>query len=339
MARTARLDAPGALHHVRARGIEKRRIFLDDVDRENFLSRLAQLVESGALQVLAWALMPNHVHLLVRTGNQPLHRSMRALLAGYATWFNRRHRRAGHLFQNRYKSSLCEDDAYFLTLVRYIHRNPLPSVVPNLSALKDYRFTGHSTLLGHRQRSWQDAEAVLARFSDDPSRARDLYEKFVAAGDDSGDRELLEGGGLVRQRKHWKAIAKLRRGRERSTTDERILGTPRFIAQILGDLNGGVAAAGMSCDELTERICAHLGVTREELSRRGRRRVVSEARRALSYLWTFRLGGSGRALAADLGLSPSSVHQAARKGSREAARWIELLGELPGPPGAKPNKP
>src|SRR5262249_55036306 len=146
MARGPRLDAPGALHHVIARGIERRAIFVDDADREDFLERVGRLVDRRALDVYAWALMPNHVHLLVRTAAESLSRAMRSLLAGYATYFNRRHDRAGHLFQNRFKSTLCEDEVYFLRLVRYIHLNPFPSLVRDARALARYRYGGHSVV-------------------------------------------------------------------------------------------------------------------------------------------------------------------------------------------------
>src|SRR3972149_10145624 len=104
MPRGPRLDAPGPLHHIRVRGIERRPIFRDDADRADFVRRLAALAATGALQIYAWTLLPNHAHLLVRTGTRPLARSMRRLLTGYAGAFNRRHKRVGHLFQNRSKS-------------------------------------------------------------------------------------------------------------------------------------------------------------------------------------------------------------------------------------------
>ncbi len=109
MPRAPRLDAPDVLHHVMARGLEWQRIFRDDQDREDSMRRLAALAESGALTVYAWVLLPNHFHVLIRTGQRPLSRSVRSLLTGYAGTFNRRYRRSGHLFQNRYKSVVCED--------------------------------------------------------------------------------------------------------------------------------------------------------------------------------------------------------------------------------------
>ncbi len=99
MPRAARLDAPGVLHHVMGRGLDRQIIFRDDKDRADFVRRLATLAEAHAFTVYAWALLPNHFHLLVRTGSRPLPRSMRTLLTGYAGAFNRRHHRTGHLFQ------------------------------------------------------------------------------------------------------------------------------------------------------------------------------------------------------------------------------------------------
>jgi REP element-mobilizing transposase RayT len=107
MPRQARIDAPGALHHVIARGIERRKIFKDNIDRNAFLERLGNILSDTKTSCFAWALIPNHFHLLLRSGSQPLSTVMRRLLTGHAMGFNRRHRRSGQLFQNRYKSILC----------------------------------------------------------------------------------------------------------------------------------------------------------------------------------------------------------------------------------------
>src|SRR4030042_4442690 len=112
MRRGPRLDAPGTLDHVMVRGIERRRIFENDRDREDFLKRLGKVVQEAQASCFAWVLVPNHVHILLRTGPTPLARIMRRLLTGYAVSFNLRHQRSGHLFQNRYKSIVCEEDSY-----------------------------------------------------------------------------------------------------------------------------------------------------------------------------------------------------------------------------------
>ncbi len=106
----------------------------------DFLDRLKKLCESEALSIYAWALMSNHFHLLVRTGNIPLSKTMRRLLTGYVVNYNRRYKRYGHLFQNRYKSILCEEDPYLLELTRYIHLNPLRGgIVKDEKAKETYR--------------------------------------------------------------------------------------------------------------------------------------------------------------------------------------------------------
>ena len=124
MPRRARLDTPGALHHVIIRGIDKCDLFVDTADRQRFIDKLAEYTAAGGCTVYAWALMTNHVHLLLKSGQLGLSWLMRKLLTWYAIYFNKRHNRTGHLFQNRYKSILCEEDPYFLSLVRYIHINP-----------------------------------------------------------------------------------------------------------------------------------------------------------------------------------------------------------------------
>ena len=157
MPRKARIDAPGALHHIIIRGIERKAIFKDGSDRANFLDRLSALVSESKTACYGWALMTNHAHLLLKTGLSPVATVMRRLLTGYAVSFNRRHRRHGQLFQNRYKSFLCEQDLYLKELVRYIHLNPLRAkMVKDLKELKSYPYCGHGALLGKVKNDWQD---------------------------------------------------------------------------------------------------------------------------------------------------------------------------------------
>lgn len=131
----------------------------------------------------AWALIPNHFHLLLRTGQVPIATFMMRLLTGHAGYFNKRHRRSGHLFQNRYKSILCQEEPYLLELVRYIHLNPLrASIIQDLDRLKDYPYGGHSALMGKIQRDWQDTEWVLRLFDERVQDARRRYHEFVEKG-------------------------------------------------------------------------------------------------------------------------------------------------------------
>ena len=149
MPRRARLDVPGALHHIMVRGIDKTKIFRDDEDKSRFLERLGQNVEDGNSSVYAWVLMDNHVHILFKSGKDGISTVMRKLLTWYAQYFNRRHRRTGHLFENRYKSILCDEDNYLLALIRYIHLNPVRAkLVATLEQLDRYRWSGHRSIIG-----------------------------------------------------------------------------------------------------------------------------------------------------------------------------------------------
>ena len=139
MPRQARLDAPGLLHHIISRGIERKNIFRTRVDYEDFISRLESSLEKSPNQILAWVLMPNHFHLLIRSGLGGITPFMRRLQSGYANVFNRRHRRVGYLFQNRFKSIVCNEDEYLLELVRYIHLNPLRAgIVRSMDSLNQF---------------------------------------------------------------------------------------------------------------------------------------------------------------------------------------------------------
>jgi REP element-mobilizing transposase RayT len=296
MPRQARLDAPGVLHHVMVRGIERTALFRDEGDRVDFVGRLAALVPVTGLTVYAWALLPNHAHCLVRTGPRPLPRVMRSLLTGYAGAFNRRHKRVGHLFQNRYKSIVVEEEPYLLELVRYLHLNPLRAgTVPTLPALDRYPWTGHSALLGTVPPPWQSTGVILAQFGPSLRRARKAYHTFVAAGTAQGRRPELQGGGLVRSLGGWAAVARLRRGREAYAGDERILGSSTFVEALQQDLPPPPVGrrAGLSMETIVQRVCARLGLDPARLQRGGRKHPVSRARGGHRLLMRRGRGPSG----------------------------------------------
>ena len=199
MARRSRIDTPGILQHVIVRGIERRRIFKGDADKLSFIDRLANLIPETQTKCYAWVLMDNHAHLLLRSGPAGLALLMRRLLTGHAVYFNRRYRRHGQLFQNRYKSIICQEDTYLKELVRYIHLNPLRAkMFDGLPSLNRYPHCGHSVLLGNRICDWQDTEYILSCFGDSLKAARKQYRAFVKAGVTQGRRPDLVGGGLIR---------------------------------------------------------------------------------------------------------------------------------------------
>ena len=125
MPRHGRLHLPGGYYHVMGRGLERRSIFAGDEDKKDFLERLGVGLEQTRSQCLAFAMMSNHYHLLIRVSSEPLSQLMGKVLSGYATCYNYRKKRSGYVFQNRFKSILCDADNYLLELIRYIHLNPL----------------------------------------------------------------------------------------------------------------------------------------------------------------------------------------------------------------------
>ena len=165
MPRKSRIDAPGALHHIIARGIGRRKVFDDNDDRDFFIERLGKIICDTETQCFAWALIPNHFHLLLKTRIIPIATVMKRLLTGYAMHYNRRHKRYGHLFQNRYKSILCQEDSYLLGLTRYVHLNPLRAkLVPDINELNSHPYSGHSVLMGRVTAEWQNTKYILGLF-------------------------------------------------------------------------------------------------------------------------------------------------------------------------------
>ena len=329
MPRGARLDAPGALHHVMVRGIERGLLFRDDQDCAEFVARLAQVVHRTGLAVLAWALLPNHLHLLVRTPSAQRGRpyrpvlptAMRQLLTGYAGAFNRRHKRVGHLLQNRYRSTLVDEEAYLLELVRYIHLNPLRAgVVRSLAALARYPWSGHSALLGHVDRPWQTTAEVLGRFGAARRTAGRQYREFLAGGVAQGRRPELQGGGLRRSAGGWHAVAALRRGRERWAADERILGSGAFVETVLRDAGPSTSAwprpRALAVLPLLLKRCADLwGVGLVELQHGSRRRGVVQARAVVASLAVSQLGLPAARVARELAVTPAVIRRGVERGS------------------------
>ena len=227
MPRSARLDIAGVLQHVIVRGVERRDIFLDDDDRQSFWDRFSSLLIHTGTECLAWSLLTNHAHMLLRPTHGKLGHLMRRLLTGHAVTFNLRHQRSGHLFQNRYKSIICEEEPYLLELVRYIHLNPLRAgLVKDITELNDYPWSGHAVLMGHREMPGQNADEVLRYFGKRKTSAREKYQSFVADGIPLGRREELVGGGLKR-------MLKLGDGALNTAYDDRILGSGETVAKAL----------------------------------------------------------------------------------------------------------
>lgn len=325
MPRKSRIDAPGTLHHIICRGIERGRIFRDDSDRDNFISRLGGIIEQTDTRCFAWALIPNHFHLLLKTGRVPIATVMLRLLTGYAVWHNRRHRRHGHLFQNRYKSILCQEDAYFKELVRYIHLNPLRAgIVGSMEVLGKYAYSGHSVLMGRRKESWQDADGVLGQFAETVSVARRRYRAYVEKGVDLGKRESLTGGGLVRSCGGWSAVKALRKEKAFQKSDERILGDSEFVEKVLSEADEqlerkhALHARGVDLNRVGHAVAELMGVEPEIVFAPGKERTRVRARSLLCYWAVRELGMTMTKLSRRLNMSLSAISETVQRGEQLA---------------------
>ena len=333
MPRQSRIDAAGALHHIIVRGIERRKIFDDDQDRYRFLERLGAIFDETHTRCYAWALIPNHFHLLIRTGKVPVATVMRRLLTGHAVSYNRRHNRHGHLFQNRYKSILCQDDPYFLELVRYIHLNPLRTgLVDSLNQLDKFAFSGHAVVMGKHGQPWQHTNEVLVRFSGKKNLARRRYKAFVAKGIDQGRRDDLIGGGLVRSAGGWAAVNEMRKTKIHEKSDERILGDGDFVGRILAasnevlDNRTALKNKGVDVDYIAWQVAGLLNMTVDDIWLPGRTKGLVKARSLVCY-WAVRdLGESMASMARRFNISAVAVGKAVQRGAGIAKEeGFELL--------------
>jgi REP-associated tyrosine transposase len=257
MARQPRIEYPGALYHVISRGIERRDLFRDGVDRKRYLSHLERAVERFRCRIFAYCLMSNHVHLAIETGKIPLSRIMRSINTSYAGYFNLRHRRSGYLFQGRYKAFLVDQEAYLLSLVRYIHENPVKARIVSTPAA--YRWSSHRAYLQGAP-GWLSADEVLARFGKKRSVARQRFAAFF------GEEEETPYGAA---RRYVQTVV----GEKEFA--QRILETPKEESLLIRALEPA---------RLVEWVARAEGVKLAELKGSGRGRAMSRVRAICGYL-------------------------------------------------------
>jgi hypothetical protein len=258
-------------------------------------------------------LLSNHAHALIRTGELPLSQLMHRLLTGYVRSFNPRHHRCGHLFQNRFKNTLVEEEPYLLELVRYIHLNPVRSGLPvTIDSLDRYRWTGHAVLLGHRRFPAQDVDFILSQFGHTTREARRGYKQFILDGCNAGNIPDLEGGGLRRSAGGWEFVRKLGRGREKWAFDERVLGGPAFVEEILAHHQGVFTPRRTPPNPtLVRKLCAELArrwdVGTAEIASSSRRHNAVIARALVAFISVHRYGLTQSAVAELLHVSKQTI--------------------------------
>lgn len=276
-----RPGAPGLTHHVMARGIERRTLFFDDEDRRALLQRLDRVLGAAGVACYAWALMPNHFHLVVRSDAVPISRLMARIQTSYALSFNRRHDRVGHVFQNRFRSRLVEDDADLVGLVRYVHLNPLAGgVVRSLGALERHRWGGHAALMGRVvAEPFHATKAALDLFGAEQASARAALAAWMREGWHRGlPAEPLE-------------------------PDEPARSSAPLLLSESGEWEG-----------IVSRVCARFRIPPGELLASARCRPAVRARAVLIHLAVDRLGLPLREVATRLAMSPGAASRAAARG-------------------------
>lgn len=304
MPRSGRLDIPHLLQHVIVRGIERRNIFLNDDDRSDFMERFEMLLEKTGVECLAWALMSNHFHLLLRPTLTTLATFMRRLLTGYAVTFNLRHSRSGHLFQNRYKSLVCDEDAYLLELVRYIHLNPVRvGMAPDLDALEPFPWSGHAVLMGRRAMKGQVTDEVLRYFGKNITAARRGYRNFVEDGVSQGKRnDLISSRGAVSNN-----------DAPRTIQDSRILGDEDFVERLRSEstLRERIAAPE-PIYAIIGRFAEEFDVSPRAVASRSRHPRILNARAAVCHA-AIDAGHSGAEVSRHLQMTRSGVFTARKR--------------------------
>ena len=197
---------------------------------------------------------------------------MRRLLTGYVVGFNRRHKRYGQLFQNRYKSFICQEDIYLKELVRYIHLNPLRAkIVSSFAELNTYKYSGHSVLAAGNKKNWQDTNYVLSFFGETIRSARKQYLAYVESGMNQGRRPELVGGGLIRSLGGWHEFKKSQGRFVRLKSDQRILGESEFVSDILTEADEKferfyeLKRRGYDLKTIEDKVCKIFSVESEQL--------------------------------------------------------------------------
>ena len=317
MPRQARIDIAGQMYHVMSRGIERREIFHDEEDCADFLERVRVWVRKSGGKCLAWCLIPNHFHFLLLRGERPLSEVMHHVMTGYAVNFNARHRRAGHLFQNRYKAIICDAEEYLLELVPYIHLNPLRAkLVADLAELENYKWGGHAGVFKKAPDELLDRELLLEHFGGDEATAIEKYEELMEEKAREGARFDLSGGGLLRRTGGTgNALTALRAG-DRQLSDPRILGEGDFVEAILKAAGESVEDIRISRAELLADVEKSTGVPSKEILRPSRNRKSARARALYCYFCREKAGVSGTELRRELGIGQSAVSRLTEKGRK-----------------------
>ncbi|MBU4304052.1 MAG: transposase [Candidatus Omnitrophica bacterium] len=324
MPRQGRIDYPGALQHIIGRGIERRAIFKEEADKSLFLKIIKGQLSKSSVQIYAWSIMDNHFHILLQTGKTGLSEFMRRILTGYAVNYNKIYNRTGHLFQNRYKSILCDKDEYLLRLIRYIHLNPVKAGVIDINSLYRYDWTGHREILKKQEEGIIVREEVLGYFEKTGQKAIALYKEYIYEGLEL--KEDYEGGGLIRSAGGISEAIK-RRPEDREMYDDRILGDGDFVDKVYNAIDEGFNYKIKDIEALIMKIAKYYRVKEGEIIET-RKKEIREARNVLVYAATKYFGESGKSIGKKLGIGIAAASIAREKGRQICIEKKDILESI-----------
>ena len=262
MARKARIEFDGAFYHVITRGNQRQKIFKDESDFKKYLEILSKYKRQYKYSLYAFVLMNNHVHLLIETRETPLSKILQGINQSYTMYSNRKYRTVGHLFQGRYKAILCDRDEYLLSLVKYIHLNPVRAKA--VERVDEYRWSSHGIYAGKSGDYIIDTDQVLRMFSEDKTKARQLYRAYM------GDGRAVDKGDIY------------------GTIDHRILGDERFVDKVMEKTEVDVSeirrAREYSLSAISAAIEEAYGIRLVDIRGKSKDRSISAARKVFSHV-------------------------------------------------------
>ncbi|MCP4253031.1 MAG: hypothetical protein GY775_06415, partial [Candidatus Scalindua sp.] len=297
MARPWRIQYEGAIYHVMSRGVGRGKIFLANDDYSRFLKYVASAKEKFNLDIFAFILMGNHYHILLRTNEANLSRAMQWIQTAYSIYYNRNHKRSGHLFQGRFKSILVENETYLQVLSVYIHLNPLRAGM--VEKLREYKWSSyHDYVSVKKKNKWVSSEAVLEGICSNKQDSRRGYRRLIrgASGRENGFLEEIKYGMILGSDRFLKWVQ--RKYIDRTEKEDIELPQKKKISD-----DGMV-------ERVIEKIVHSYGVDRTMLLQR-KRRIPFEARDVSMYILKTYTGLTNKAVGELFGVSISAVNKAA----------------------------
>jgi len=309
MARRPRIEFEGAFYHVITRGNQRQKIFKDEEDLEKYLTILASYKERYKYFLYAYVLMSNHVHLLIETRVIPLSKIIQGINQSYTMYFNRKYRTVGHLFQGRYRGIICDKDAYLLSLIKYIHLNPLRARI--VKKPEGYKWSSHRSYSysENNEGVFVDTDQVLRMFSEYKAQARKLYRAYI---NDS---------------------VRIKKEEIYNTVDQRILGEEGFVEKVGESIEEEIERRKKrheySLQEIAKAVEQISGITLKQLREKSKDKKVLTYRKLVSLIakeYEYR----GKEIAKYLQKDPSVITRYLKKGDSFKLEIEQVMKKLKG---------